>query len=151
VNQPTNITHAISLYAPWVWAILHLGKDVENRSLGFPLRKGWVWLHASKTLSRPKMLEEMACVEYMAGLAGKSSMVDADFSLPRLQAMQGHIIGAVEVTGKVLESTSPWFVGPAALTLGRRLLLPQPIATKGALGIWPVPRPFWTQALGGDL
>lgn len=42
------ITHAISLYAPWAWAILHLGKDVENRSLGFPRVNGWVWLHCSK-------------------------------------------------------------------------------------------------------
>ena len=132
-------THAISLYAPWAWAILHLGKDVENRGLYFPAYQGWVFLHASKTLTRPKMVAEMAAVERMAGRAGKSSMVQADFSVDRLMAMQGHIVGLVELTGKVLSSESPWFVGPAGLTLGRRMTLVTPVPAKGALGIWRAP------------
>lgn len=44
---------AISVHAPWAWALLYGGKDVENRSPSFPMRHrgdpvlGEVWLHAS--------------------------------------------------------------------------------------------------------
>jgi hypothetical protein len=44
----------LSLHAPWLWAIMHAGKDIENRGPTFPRRfrgqpvVGDVWLHASK-------------------------------------------------------------------------------------------------------
>jgi hypothetical protein len=44
---------AISVHAPWAWALLYGGKDIENRAPNFPMRHrgapvlGDVWLHAS--------------------------------------------------------------------------------------------------------
>lgn len=44
---------AISVRAPWAWALMFGGKDVENRSPSFPMRfrgapvLGDVWVHAS--------------------------------------------------------------------------------------------------------
>ena len=46
----SEITKALSVRAPWAWAIMH-GKPVENRdwSTGF---RGVIWLHQSKHWSR---------------------------------------------------------------------------------------------------
>lgn len=139
------ITHAISLYAPWAWAILNLGKDVENRSMGFPKATGWVWLHCSKSRSANQTQEDWAQVLLATIRANRCLPTGNHDQFEQMIAMRGHIIGAVEITGRVTQSTSPWFVGPLGLTLGERFALVKPVPAKGALGVWRVPA-----GVGGD-
>jgi hypothetical protein len=51
---------AISIRAPWAWAILHAGKDVENRTWPTNVR-GTVAIHASNSMGRAYY--EWACKE----------------------------------------------------------------------------------------
>ena len=47
---------ALSVRAPWWWAILHCGKDIENRDWYTNFR-GTIYLHAGK-FWRPREIEE---------------------------------------------------------------------------------------------
>lgn len=135
------ISRAISLYAPWVWAILHAGKDIENRSLRFPRRTGWVWLHASKFgASIWDMDYEAQEMIYTAKRAGYDKDAAGRLTLGMLQEMRGHILGAVEIVGHATETTSPWHVpGQLGLKLGKRFAIHNPVSARGALGFWAVP------------
>jgi hypothetical protein len=117
---------ALSVRQPWAWAIIHGGKDIENRTwqaVNHGLRqRGRIAIHASKGLTRD---------EYEGA---------ADFMLSQMVAcpepaalLRGGIIGTVEVVDVVSESDSPWFFGPRGLVLRD----PQPcefIPAIGALG-----------------
>lgn len=127
---------AISLRAPWVYAILHLGKDIENRSLSFPKRPGWYWLHASLFGGGPATMA--AETEAMVTMANRAEAGYHPVKTTTLNAMRGNICGIVQIIGHTTESTSPWFVGPLGLTLGERVALPTLVPAKGALGLWRV-------------
>lgn len=117
---------ALSVRQPWAWAIIHAGKDIENRSWqavnhGLKIR-GRVAIHASKGMTQSEYYDT---ANFMRGL-GIECPLAADL-------LYGGIIGSVEVVDVVKESTSPWFFGP------RGLVLANPIACKfipavGALG-----------------
>jgi hypothetical protein len=113
---------AISIKQPWAWAILHAGKDVENRSHNkFKNLSGRVLIHASKSID-PEGRTFIA----------KHFDIIVPSDLPR-----GGIVGSIEVTGFTTSSKSLWFFGPYALTLWD----PKPcefIPYKGALGIFHV-------------
>jgi hypothetical protein len=103
-------TIAISVRQPWAWAIIHAGKDVENRSaraLSFmrPLT-GRRAIHASKGLTREEYEEGR---DFMAGL-GITCPAPAELK-------RGGIIGSVNVVGQTSWSPSRWFFGPRALRL----------------------------------
>lgn len=131
-------THAITLHGPWLWAILHLGKDIENRSAGFPRCSGWYWLHASKAQSPTQTRQDLERVEYMGRRAGR--WLDNPPTIEHLLSLRGQICGAVEVLGRVTSSRSLWFVGPTGLQLGRRFALPTPVPAVGSLGVWQAPK-----------
>lgn len=48
----------------------------------------------------------------------------------------GAIIGEVDITGCVTESTSVWFAGPYGFTLANPVLYEKPIPCRGALGFF---------------
>lgn len=56
---------ALSLRQPWLWAILELGKDVENRRWNTKYR-GPIWLHAAKGCTKDEYAQAM---EWMDGRA----------------------------------------------------------------------------------
>lgn len=127
---------ALSVRQPWAWAILHAGKDIENRSLG-SIRAGRmvcrrIALHAASGMRR---------AEYdwaLWRLAQDGVTIPPPDELPRRA-----IIGSVEVVEIITESTSPWFGGQAGL----RLADPRPCApipAAGALG-------YFEWSPGGDL
>lgn len=124
---------ALSVRQPWAWAIIHAGKDIENRSwqaVNHGLRqRGRIAIHAAKGLSRDEYLEA-ASFMWTLGVA-----CPAAANLAR-----GGIIGSVEVVDVVSKSDSPWFFGPRGLVLRNPIACPF-VPSVGQLGYFQ-----WSEA-----
>jgi hypothetical protein len=120
---------AISVRQPWAWAIVHGGKDIENRSpaavrnMGHPIR-GRFAVHASKGMTRD---EYISASDFMQRIGVACP--------PAGELLRGGIIGSVEVVEIVSSSISPWFSGPRGLVL-RDAWPCALIPAVGALGIF---------------
>jgi hypothetical protein len=90
------ISPAISIKQPWAWAILNLGKDVENRTWDLPckFRGATVLLHTGKSLDR----------------AGYRWLVEQGFALPHdVELPVGGIVGALTFKRHIIPGPrSPW-------------------------------------------
>lgn len=141
---------ALSVRQPWAWAILHGGKDVENRTaravtLG-GMRPGRIAVHAARGMTRD---EYEGAREFMARIGVDCPRPD--------QLVRGAIIGAVDVVDIVRRSASPWFFGPRALVLDHPAFLPRPVPAAGQLGYFrwhfggaiEAPLPWMTAWPGG--
>lgn len=117
---------ALTIKQPWVHAILHEGKDIENRSWQRSFR-GWLAIHAS---AQPRR--------------------DAGFPrghrIPDLDTLDySAICGVARVVDMVTKSRSKWFWRPDdgstnyGWVLAEVMTLKTPIPCKGALGLWDVP------------
>lgn len=140
-------THALSLWAPWAWCILHAGKRIENRSLKFPRHfRGEFWLHCSLwpggrgALSANKQHDLVDEFHAAIDMSGQPRDVFPALKFGQLDGMRGKIVGRVTVTGYVEKSDSPWFVpGGLGLELANPLAVATPVEASGALGWWRVP------------
>jgi hypothetical protein len=127
---------ALSVRVPWWWAILHAGKDVENRDWPTKFR-GRILLHASKWWKTQEVKEDFRCVMNLAGARG--------FELPYLPSAHllwssaGCIVGSIEIVDCVSQSNSPWFFGDYGFVLKNPIAFEKPIPFKGALGFFEVP------------
>lgn len=138
---------ALSVIQPWTYALLWLGKDVENRDWRSPPPADLIGqrfcLHASKKLDRESA----------------ASLEDDGFVLPH-EVPLGAIAGSARLRGwvrddgalcnpKVLRHSSSltrdeaealvrsrWRLGPLLLAIDQRLSYAEPIPCKGALGFW---------------
>lgn len=120
---------ALSVRQPWAWAILHAGKDIENRDWPTKFR-GTVAVHAAKTLTREEHLWASMDIEERSGLRPPT--------YPML-ASRGFIVGLVDIVDCVDGSPSPWFQGEFGFVLANPRPLIRPVYCKGALGFWDVP------------
>lgn len=135
---------ALSVWAPWVWAILYCGKPIENRRLSFPKSYlGEFWLHASlwpgtrKPLNANQQHELVDEFNTVIVQSGRSRESFPPLKLGELDAMRGKIIGRVTVTGYVRKSDSPWFApGGLGLQLSNPIALTRPVEAVGAQGWW---------------
>ena len=136
---------ALSVRAPWWWAILH-GKPVENRDWysGF---RGRFWIHASKFWNIGEISDDWDDVKYMA--------VEDNIALPlpvgnqaatdlctAMREAGGCIVGSAEMYDCVTAHPSHYFVGKYGFLLRDPIILPKPIPFKGALGFFDVPDNF---------
>ena len=117
---------ALSIRQPWLHAILHAGKDVENRSWQTNFR-GWLALHASRQPERK--------ARYPHGI-----------SVPDLATLPySAICGVARVVGVTSDSDSEWFFRPTDGTSNYGWVLADitpliaPVPCKGALSLWTVP------------
>lgn len=101
---------ALSVRQPWAWAIVHGGKDIENRdwrhspdSMRF---RGDFCVHASTGMTR---YEYESAAEFMAKI-GVTCPPPADLK-------RGGIIGIARLVDIVKDSDSPWFFGRIGLVL----------------------------------
>jgi hypothetical protein len=126
---------ALSIRQPWAWAILHAGKDVENRN--WPTRfRGTIAVHAAKGMTRD---EYENARDFMIGDVGLNDM-------PLFgQCWRGVIVGLVDIVDCVTRSDSPWFEGKYGFVLANPRPLKTPISCKGALNFWDVPASVVTQ------
>lgn len=114
---------ALAVKQPWAWAIIHAGKDIENRD----------WQPTNKDLSRRGRVAILAS----KGMTQEFYQEAADFMLSigikcpaPCDLQRGGVIGAVDVVDVVTSSSSRWFFGPRGLVLAN----PQPCAYVPAVG-----------------
>ena len=112
---------ALSIRQPWAWAILHAGKDIENRTQNRRYR-GELVIHAPAKLDTfdrwPKGLPK------------------PDESVLHLRA----ILGVVELVDVVERSRSRWFDGPFGFVLAKARPLPEPVPyLEGNSSFWTIP------------
>jgi hypothetical protein len=117
---------ALSIKQPWVYAILHEGKDIENRSWRRDFR-GWIAIHAS-------------------GVPRRDAVFPRGHRLPeKEEAHCSAICGVARLVDIVTTSRSKWFQQPGRGEVNYGWVfedvtpLREPIDCKGALGLWNVP------------
>jgi len=113
---------ALSFCQPWAYAILHMGKRIENRS-----RIRWVrgefYIHASKKF-------DQAGYEWISENIGSlPSRKDFDY---------GGIVGIANIVDCVESSDDIWFKGPYGLVLDEVSPLDF-VPCSGRQGMWVVP------------
>lgn len=118
---------ALTVHRPWDQAILHGGKDTENR----------VWKLWDKMIGVPVAIHAGKQYDH----DGVLWMLSNGFYVPPSpdDSPQG-IVGVVVFSGMVTNSASPWFVGPFGWNISSSRALKEPIAIKGKQGLWEVPR-----------
>lgn len=142
----------LAVRQPWAWAIIHGGKDLENREWK-RWKKDWKFRGPVAILASVGMTRS----EYEAGADYINEIRPGSCPLPH-ELIRGAIIGTVDVTGNVWESQSPWFLGPGALTLRDPVAVP-PVSVMGQLGFFnwkpsdrPLPEPVkWMRPATGTL
>lgn len=122
---------AISIRQPWAWAIIHAGKDIENRD--WPTRfRGPVCIHAAKGMTRDEYEDCLAAVHHIS----RGHPFPSGLTLPSFDALdRGGIVGTAEITGCVSDSDSPWFFGKYGFVL-RNVEPVSFIPVRGALGFF---------------
>lgn len=121
---------AISVRQPWAWAIIHGGKDVENRTWEANYRDQFL-IHARKTFDWNGYLWIMERERYLS-LANKLPQPDEFF--------KGGFIGAVNIIVCAGNHSSKWFSGPFGFVLECPIIFDPPVSYSGQLKIFDVPR-----------
>lgn len=116
---------AITIRQPWAWAIIHIGKDIENRS--WPTRyRGPLLIHAASSM---KAAEYGDFAEFIAGMK---------LRMPQLpELVMGGIIGRVDLVDCVEHSRSRWFEGEYGFVLSNPRPLPY-VKMPGKLSLFDV-------------
>lgn len=107
---------ALTVKQPWAWAILHAGKDIENRNWRTHYR-GPLIIHAGAAMHSeplPRRLPRPAPAEFVMSA----------------------LLGTVELVEIVENSRSRWFGGPFGWVLKNPRPFREPVPCKGSLGIW---------------
>ena len=114
---------ALSIQQPWAWAILHAGKDVENRRWPTAVR-GRIVIHAGRKIDREG-------VEYL-----RYHGYPVPMNLPT-----GGFVGEVTISGCVHAEEkrgSHWACGPWCFVLEGPKPYERLIPAVGRLGFWEV-------------
>lgn len=146
--------YAVTLWPEWIFAIAHLGKDVENRSwrpppafIGRPLA-----LHAGMTIGG-RDLDETAAVRLVVEMAERAGWRLVGRTLVRDDRQRGRVevplpsltrpvtrcaVVAVATLGEPTQSSpSAWAVpGRWHWPLRDVQVLPRPVRVRGRQGLW---------------
>jgi hypothetical protein len=114
---------ALTIRQPWAHAVVHLGKDVENRSWRANY-KGLVLIHAS---ARPERDPRELLALYMA-------QPPSPETLDRLPT--GCIVGVADLFDYVRDSGSKWAIKRQWHWLLRNVRPIRPVPCAGRLGLW---------------
>src|SRR5262249_45267103 len=121
---------ALSIYAPWPWAIFHAEprKNIENRHWPTSYR-GWIAIHQSKKrITKPYYEEFLSTYKDLGGNLMKVPHRD--------EFLLGAIVGLVRMVACVKRHASPWFQGNWGWVLEDPIVLPEPIEINGQTGLW---------------
>jgi len=125
---------ALSLKQPWAWLVVEGMKDIENRKWATKYR-GKILIHASKNWDA-----EGERWLYIKDCKGEIPMGGREIPMrhdPRI--IYGAIIGSADILNCVVESKSPWFVGPYGFVLANASRVEEITFCKGRLGFFEVP------------
>ena len=115
---------ALTVKAPWAWAIIHGGKEVENRTWVTSYR-GPLAIHASAGCAR-KYYEW-----------GRDWMGAIDVQTPALDTLpRGCVIGTVELLDCVRDASSLWAMPDSWHWILSAPKPCQPRFVRGSLGLW---------------
>ena len=131
---------ALTLRHPWPWAVVSLGKRIENRRWRPSLAVGmWYAIHGGK-MPVGDALSDVA--DHARELALKFLHKLPSDANPKLQdAILTGIVAIAKHGGCVKESADPWFDGAPYIgwKMDDLIVLKQPIPCRGAQGLWRVP------------
>ena len=135
---------AITVRQPWAWAIVHAGKDVENRTRNIAGGyRGPVAIHAGLTFDYDGL--EDPAIKSILPLDTVSAILAFD-----QRRIRGAVIGVVDLidvhqahqVGGSVTAWADWCCEPWGqreahhLVLANPRPLPKPIPAKGRLGLW---------------
>lgn len=133
---------ALTVHAPWGWAIAHAQKDTENRT----------W-HPPRSLIGQRIAIHQGLKFDGAGLCWIENLLYemGNPNLPVAPPVGQYALGAIVATAVVAGSfelenpwdgasheRSQWACGPVCWQLEHVVALPEPIPHKGAQGLWQV-------------
>lgn len=121
--------YALSIRQPWAWAIVHAGKDIENRSWE-TLRRGPICIHAAKRMTEREW-DDAAIFMRKIGVKIPPFRGESYSPGPGERLDFGAIIGVAEIVACVTKSENPWFQGKFGFVL-RDVHPIGPIPCKGA-------------------
>lgn len=124
----------LSVRQPWAYLIVHGFKDVENRNWQTAFR-GRVYIHAGKKVDL-EGVNWMWENKYALGIQG----IISEVCLLAHRWSQSGIIGEVDIMDCVMQSKSPWFVGPWGFVLASPTAYAKPIPYRGQPGLFEVMR-----------
>lgn len=125
---------ALSIRQPWAWAIVHAGKDIENRDWRTNFR-GPVCIHAAKGMTGAEWDSALDFIDRAFPVPLASKFGRRSSAIHSSDAERGGIIGTAEIVDCVEESHSPWFFGRYGFVL-RNVQPVEFIPVKGALGFF---------------
>lgn len=124
----------ITVRQPWAYAIMSLGKVIENRDWDTCFRASDA-IHAAKGMTRYEVAE--ACLFISHIIHGAQNRI---VEIPKYEELtRGAIIGTIEMVDGVTESDSLWFQGANGFVVKNRQHIVPVIPCQGALGLWDVP------------
>lgn len=139
-TQDRKLIRGLSLTRPWPYAILRLGKRIENRSWWPPLYiiGNYIALHAAKSWDD----DDAAWIESATGQKLP----------PKPDHQHSVIVGVAKISGYVTHGSGEippgqhqWFFGPYGWLLDDVVEFKQPIHCAGALSLWQIPEPVLVQ------
>jgi hypothetical protein len=110
---------ALSIQQPWAWAVLHAGKDIENRAWNTSYR-GELLIHAGKSF-------DYEGLQFL--LRNKEKLGIKFIPLPS-RMLQGGIVGVCTLDDVFIKHASPWFFGKHGFLLSN----PKPVPFKTCPG-----------------
>lgn len=133
---------ALAVRQPWAWAIIHAGKDIENRDWA-PYRSGWRFRGRVAILASQGMTQD----EYAEGRETINRLWNLGWCPPPHELIRGAIIGSVEIAGVANKSTcaSPWMFARRGFIL-RNPIPCDPIPAQGQLDFFK-----WKPTEGGRI
>lgn len=115
---------AITLHRPWPYAMVSLGKNLENRTWNCPLPPGsWIAIHAGKKYDRQGA--DWIRQELSLGCPGKAEHPTGIVAIARFEC-------------NVTTHNSLWFAGPIGWEFSRVIAVPV-LECAGKQGLWQVP------------
>ena len=137
----------LSIRQPWAWAIIHAGKDVENRSWPTKVR-GRVLVHAGLKQTHDDWDDCMDFMDEWFPMPSEERLRRRARAINDHAAQRGGIVGSVEIVDCVSEHTSLWFAGPFGFVLRD----PRPLRfmpLRGRLGFFDAPAELVAR-IGGE-
>lgn len=134
------IIKGLSLTRPWPFAILHLGKRVENRSWKPPkwILGNYVALHAAQSWSNDD-LDFIQQIGHLRGVEVPSKSWHSHSVIVGVAKVDSFVEeGDLFDPAALPEDQEKWFFGPYGWLLTNVVEFENPVPCTGALGLWEV-------------